>query len=138
MKISWARIITIALIAELLIFSIYCLIIRYAGSLSRPIKIAYGFSIEPLALLNFFVLMFLAGLWVTRRIRSRSVLHGALVGVAACLVYLIYNILLIMKGNLPYDYGIGALQSFVVKIPAGALGGYFGRQLIRRSPRPYA
>ena len=35
------------------------------------------------------VMTFLAALWVSRRLESRFVLHGAVVGLTACLIYLV-------------------------------------------------
>jgi hypothetical protein len=41
-----------------------------------------------IVLLDILIVMFLAGLWVVRKIESRFVLHGVLVGIAANLVTL--------------------------------------------------
>jgi len=122
MRIRWVRILVAAVCSELLIFSIYCLALRYARSV-----------LEPIAFLDFFGVAFLAGLWVTFRIRRGCLLHGTLVGVTACVLYVVGCLPWILNGQLPFDYGIGALQSFAIQIPGSALGGYVGRQFKKKS-----
>jgi len=123
MKIHWIRILVAAICSELIIFAIYCLALRYAGPL-----------LEPMAFLDFFGVAFLAGLWVTFKIRHGCLLHGTLVGVTACILYVVGCLPWILNGQLPFDYGTGALQSFAIQIPGSALGGYVGRQFKKRRP----
>ena len=60
---------------------------------------------------------FLASLWVARRLESRFVLHGALVGLTAALIYLVP----IMAGGIeqPPLYWVG----HGLKVLGGAVGG---------------
>ena len=114
-RIHWKRIFIAAIVSELLIFALYCLALLYARSILKPI-----------ALLDFFGVMFVAGLWVAHRIKSRFVLHGFLVGVVASILYVVAYVPWIVAGKIPYDYGLGAYQSFLVEMLGGALGGLVG------------
>ena len=120
-RIHWKRILLAAILSELLIYVIYCLAILYARSLLRPI-----------AFLDFFGLMFIGGLCVAHRINSYFVLHGALVGVAAIILYIIFYIPWIVAGIVPYDYGLGAYESFIVQALGSTLGGFVGGRLKNR------
>ncbi len=123
--IHWKRILITAILSELLIFVIYCLALLYARLHLRRI-----------AFLDFFGLMFLGGLWVAYKIKSHfvlhGVLHGALVGVAAIILYIISFIPWIVAGVIPYDYGLGAYESFIVQALGSTLGGFVGGRINRR------
>lgn len=119
-RIHWKRVFIAAIVSELLVFAIYCLALRYAR-----------FILKPIAFVDFFGVMFLAGVWVAHRLRSKFVLHGFLVGVVASLLYVVAYIPWIVVGKLPYDYGLGAYQSFLVAILGGTLGGLAGGNLKR-------
>jgi putative membrane protein (TIGR04086 family) len=62
---------------------------------------------------------FLAALWVCRRLESRFVLHGALAGLAATLIYLVP----IMVSGLPQPFIYWVAHG--LKILGGAAGGMF-------------
>jgi putative membrane protein (TIGR04086 family) len=65
------------------------------------------------------IVTFLAALWVGRRLESRFVLHGALVGLAATLIYLVP--VLAVGQTQPAVYWVG----HGLKILGGAAGGMF-------------
>ena len=73
-----------------------------------------------------FVMCFLGALWVCRRIESHFILHGALVGVVAALIY----IALTRAQSEPFAY----ILAHVLKLVGGACGGYVAHR--RRSPSP--
>jgi hypothetical protein len=81
MKINWKRVVIAAIWSELVLTVIY-IAVRYA--ISAGLSSDFGISIITL---DWFGLMFLGGLWVTRRIESRFVLHGLLVGIVASILY---------------------------------------------------
>jgi hypothetical protein len=122
----WARIIIAAICTELLVFTIYILAQRYAKSV-----------LEIIALLDFCGLMFLAGIWVTRKSHSRFLFHGAMVGVVACVLYILCCLPWILSGRLPFDYAFGTYQAFAVQIPASAAGGYISQRMRMAKHRPY-
>jgi putative membrane protein (TIGR04086 family) len=70
-----------------------------------------------------FVMCFLGALWVGRRIESRFILHGTLVGVVAALIY----VALTRAQPEPLAY----LLAHALKIVGGACGGFVAQR--RRS-----
>ena len=73
-----------------------------------------------------FITCFLGALWVCRRIESRFILHGTLVGVVAALIYLA----LTRAQPEPAAY----ILAHALKLVGGACGGYVAER--RRSPSP--
>jgi putative membrane protein (TIGR04086 family) len=73
-----------------------------------------------------FVTCFLAALWVCRRIESRFILHGTLVGVVAALIY----VALTRAQPEPAAY----ILAHALKLAGGACGGYVAQR--RRIPSP--
>lgn len=73
-----------------------------------------------------FVMCFLGALWASRRIESHFILHGALVGVVAVLIY----VGLTRAQPEPFAY----IVAHALKLAGGAYGGFVGRG--RRSPSP--
>ena len=63
-----------------------------------------------------FITCFLGALWVCRRIESRFVLHGTLVGVVAALIY----VALTRAQPEPFAY----IVAHVLKLVGGACGGF--------------
>jgi putative membrane protein (TIGR04086 family) len=105
-KLHLGRIITAGLLAEIaLILAIVPLGLRLGDAFLR-------YSAPP----GSFVTCFLAALWVSRKITSRFVLHGILIGVVAALFYLA---LTRFKPE-PLAYVI----AHILKLAGGATGGY--------------
>src|SRR6266852_6616116 len=73
-----------------------------------------------------FVMCFLGALWVGRRIESRFILHGTLVGVAAALIY----VALTRAQPEPFAYIVAHAR----KLVGGARGGFVAQR--RRSTSP--
>jgi putative membrane protein (TIGR04086 family) len=72
------------------------------------------------------VMTFLVTWWMARHIRSRLVLHGALIGVTACLLY----VALTLAQPEPPIY----IVAHGLKIAGGAIGGLLASR--RRGPAP--
>lgn len=70
------------------------------------------------------VVTFLAALWVARRLESRFVLHGTVVGLAAMLIYLIP--MLVAGADQPPAY----LVAHGLKVLGGVLGGLFAARRV--------
>ena len=103
-KIRWGRILLAAFFAELGIFALFI-----------PVLVKYGevpaqYIVPPLALL----MTFLFSWWAGRRIESRFVLHGILIGIAATLMY----VALTMAHPEPFIYYL----AHALKIVGGAAG----------------
>jgi len=75
-----------------------------------------------------FLMCFLGALWACRRIESRLILHGTLVGVAAALIY----VALTRAQPEPFVY----IVAHALKLAGGACGGFVAQR--RQSPSPQA
>jgi hypothetical protein len=79
-------------------------------------KLQIFMTLEP------YILFFLGGLWVARRIESRFILHGLLVGIFAnVLIAIIFALLLVSLHGSPVPLRLGAVRNFEVamlSIPA--------------------
>ena len=116
-KIHWGRIVLGGLLAELALFVAIV-----------PIGLRLGDTfLKYVAPPGSFVVCFFGALWVGRRIQSRFVLHGLLVGVIAALFYLA----LTRFQPEPPAYVI----AHVLKLAGGAVGGYLAqRKRVTESP----
>ena len=113
-RIHWARILVGGLLAEVaLIIAIVPLGLRLGDNFLR-------YSAPP----GSFVTCFLGALWVARRIESRFILHGTLVGVVAALIY----IALTRAQPEPLAY----IVAHALKLGGGACGGLVVQR--RQSP----
>ena len=113
-RIHWIRILLGGLFAEVaLIIAIVPLGLHIGGDFLL-------YTAPPGSLLT----CFLAALWVGRRIESRFILHGTLVGVVAALIYLA----LTRAQPEPFAY----IVAHALKLAGGALGGFVAQR--RQSP----
>jgi len=80
MKINWKRVVFAAIWSELLLLAIYVPTIRYG-------MVFPAFIILAILVLVFLGPLFLGGLWIARKIESRFILHGVLVGIFANVLY---------------------------------------------------
>jgi hypothetical protein len=77
-KIHWIRVILAGFLAELCVFAIVFPTLHFFGERAFLASILIASALMP----------FLFAIWVGRRIESRFLLHGALVGLVAALFYL--------------------------------------------------
>jgi putative membrane protein (TIGR04086 family) len=114
MRIHWERILIVGILSELLLCAIYLPAQKYAaGSI-------FGIVVAVLAWLGS---MFLGGLWVTRKVKSRFILHGFLVGIVASIVWFILEPIIMPGGQ--YLWMI-ELRAAVFKILVCMAGAYVG------------
>jgi len=105
-RIHWLRILLGGFLAEV---SVIALVI--------PISLLFGKKTVPyVALLGSLLACFVFAIWVGRRLNSRFVLHGILVGLVATLIY----VALTRGGPEPLAY----LVAHALKILGGAAGGF--------------
>ncbi|SRR6266542_759344 len=76
-KLRWGRIFVGGFVAELLVFAIVFPVLYFFGQRAFLASILISSAGMP----------FICAVWVARRIEARFVLHGALVGVVAALIY---------------------------------------------------
>jgi putative membrane protein (TIGR04086 family) len=113
-KIHWLRIILGGLFAEVaLIIAIVPLGLHIGGNFLL-------YTAPP----GSFIACFFAALWVARKIDSRFILHGTLVGVVAALIYLA----LTRAQPEPFAY----IVAHALKLLGGAFGGFIAQR--RQSP----
>jgi len=113
-RIHWGRILLGGLFAEVaLILAIVPLGLRLGDNFLH-------YTAPP----GSFITCFLGALWVDRRIESRFVLHGTLVGMVAALIY----VALTRAKPEPLAY----ILAHALKLVGGAFGGFVAQR--RRSP----
>jgi hypothetical protein len=76
--LRWRRVLVGGFLAELLVFAIVFPVLYLFGQRAFLASIPIASALMP----------FIVAVWVGRRIQSRFVLHGALVGVVAALIYM--------------------------------------------------
>ena len=102
MKIRWARIVIGAFLLEAALFVTLI-----------PIQLVFGYQVFFAAVpIGCAVLGFLFGFWVVRKVPSQFVLHGALVGILATLLYL--GLCMMGPGSLPAAVAVYGLILFMV------------------------
>ena len=110
LRIHWLRILLGGLLAEVaLILAIVPLGLRLGETFLH-------YTAPP----GSFVMCFLGALWVGRRIESRFILHGTLVGVVAALIY----VALTRGQPEPFAY----LVAHALKLMGGACGGFVAQR----------
>lgn len=120
MKINWGRILNAGLVAEILLILIYQFIVQLYGR---------GMVAAVFVIAGCFVFMLVGALWVGRKIESRYILHGFLVGIVAVIYYVVRTLPDVVSGQYVENYWLSALAGHTPKILGGMLGGYLaGRQ----------
>ena len=127
MKINWKRAVIAAIWSQLLLFAIHFLAVKYIGPATG---IAIGTTI---ILLNWFGTPFWGGLWITRKIESRFVLHGVLLGVIVSLLGLPLIPIVYPQQAITPQIRATILLSDALKILGGMAGAYVGGRLRKRS-----
>ena len=125
MKINWGRALNAGLVAEILLLLIYEFVVRLYGRGLVTSVIVIGGS---------FVFMLLGALWVGRKIESRFILHGFLVGVMAIAYYVIRSLPVVFDGEYPMNYWLAALYGHTPKLLGGIVGGYIAGRLRKKAP----
>jgi putative membrane protein (TIGR04086 family) len=105
MKLRWGRIVIGAVLTEVALIALVIPIQMLAGDA------AILYIVAPAC----FIATFVFGLWVARKVEANFILHGALVGVLASLIY----IALTWNQTLPLIFHL----SHLAKILGGAAGG---------------
>ena len=78
-ELHWGRVLIAGVFAELLVFAIVFPTLYFLGQLAFLASILIASAVMP----------FVFALWVGRVLESRFVLHGALVGLVAALLYMV-------------------------------------------------
>jgi putative membrane protein (TIGR04086 family) len=123
--IHWGRIFLAAFLAEMSIMVVFFVLLA-AATLAGVPELAQPESTLDLidAMVASFVMMFLYTLWVGRRIESRFVLHGALIGVTAALLFT--TLIFVLNGS-PAQHPL-YLVAHCLKVIGGIAGGVVASQ----------
>jgi len=137
MKINWIRIVFAAIWSELLLIAIYVPTMRYG-------MVFPAFIILAIRVLVFLGPMFLGGLWIARKIESRFILHGVLVGIFSNVLYVaLVPVISLLIGRQymsqaqkmdPQVVLILGIIFVLLKILGAAAGAYVGGRLRTQSP----
>lgn len=131
MKIKWIRVLIAGIWAEALLLVVRIPIRLYFGA-APPIYIG---------VIVWFVPMFLGGLWVAKKLESRYILHGVLVGIVANIVFLPMGLLssmilpaTITDPNVQISnllMVIVFIAAILVKILGSVFGSYIGGKTLK-------
>ncbi len=123
MKINWERVLNAGLVIEILFIGLYQIFTSFhgMGDWANYIFVVIGS----------FVFMLLGALWVARKIESRFILHGFLVGVVAVVYYVIRSLPDALSGEYQ-DYVQWFIIGHTPKLLGGIVGGYLAG---RRKPK---
>jgi hypothetical protein len=124
MKINWGRILNAGLVAEILLLLIYQLVVLRYGR---------GTASGSIATAGCFVFMLLGALWVGRKIESRFVLHGFLVGAIGVVYYVVRSLPDVLSGEYPMNYWRAAVYGHTPKLLGGLVGGYLAGKRKRKA-----
>jgi hypothetical protein len=122
-RILWGRILLGGLIAEAVLIGI-----------AIPLSRAGQQPVIYEALVGSFVMPFVLALWVGRRLASRFVLHGVLIGAAATLIYLALGEAGRRWGPPSDPQPFAYTVAHGLKLVGGALGGMVARRRAARAP----
>jgi len=120
MKMNWGRVLNAGLIAEILLLLIYQLTVQRFGRGTASSVVVIG---------GCFVFMLVGALWVGRKIESRFVLHGFLVGVVAVVYYVIRSLPNVISGEYPMNYWEAAVVGHTPKLLGGIVGGFIAGKM---------
>ena len=115
MKINWGRVVNAGLVIEILFIGLYQIFAALHGEADYA---NYVFVV-----VGSFFLMLLGALWVARKIESRFILHGFLVGVIAVVYYVIRSLPDAVSGQYS-DYVQWFIIGHTPKLLGGIAGGY--------------
>lgn len=115
MKINWGRVVNAGLVLEILFIGLYQIFAALHGEadLANYIFVVVGS----------FVLMLVGALWVARKIESRFILHGLLVGVVAVVYYVIRSLPDALSGQYQ-NYLLWFFVGHTPKLLGGIVGGF--------------
>jgi len=120
MKINWGRVVNAGLVLEILGIGVYQIFAALHGEADQADFI--------FVVVVCFVFMLVGALWVGRKIESRFILHGLLVGVVATIYYVIRSLPDVLSGQYE-NYIQWAIIGHTPKILGGIVGGYIAGKL---------
>jgi len=134
-ELHWGRIVVAGFLSEVAVFAIFLLLLLAATLAGVPEVAKPMTTLDYIdALVGSFTMVFLFTLWAGRRIESRFILHGALVGVVGILLFAIMWIPTTGSLAQPAAYVV----AHILKIVGGIAGGLVVERRRRRIRSPEA
>jgi hypothetical protein len=127
--IRWTWVVGAAFLSEVAVLGVFFLLLL-AATLADVPEIAKPMSTldNVDALVSSFVVVFLFAVWVGKRVDAEPVLHGALIGVVAALLFTIMWIATTRSFSQPLWYVV----AHALKVLGGICGGLLAQRRVRR------
>ena len=119
MNINWGRVVNAGLVAEILLLLVFQFFVQAYGR---------GIAARVIVIGGSFLFLLVGALWMGRKIESRFILHGFLVGVVAIVYYVIMSLPDVLSGEYS-NYWVIALWGHTPKLLGGIVGGYIAGRL---------
>ena len=119
MNINWGRVVNAGLVAEILLLLVFQIFVQAYGR---------GIAARVIVIGGSFLFLLVGALWMGRKIESRFILHGFLVGVVAIVYYVIMSLPDVLSGEYS-NYWVIALWGHTPKLLGGIVGGYIAGRL---------
>ena len=119
MNINWGRILNAGLVSEILLLLVFQFFVQAYGR---------GIAARAIVIGGSFLFLLVGALWMGRKIESRFILHGFLVGVVAIVYYVIMSLPDVLSGEYS-NYWVIALWGHTPKLLGGIVGGYIAGRL---------
>jgi len=130
-RIRWTWVVGAAFLSEVVVIGVFFLLLLAATLAGSP-EIAKPMS--PLdnvdALVSSFVVVLLFAVWVGKRLEADYVLHGALIGVVAALLFTVLWIATTPAFAQPFWYVV----AHTLKVLGGICGGLLAQKRARQRP----
>ena len=126
-RIRWGRALLGGLLMELILFAITGLFYGLGRIVDLPRFVLPATAIAAI----------LAGMWVARRV-ERPVLHGALAGIAAILLYVVLAVIGALVAPEQADYTTALSPAYLASHALKVLGAMAGAWLVARRRNPLA
>ena len=128
-RIRWTWVVGAAVLTEVAVLGVFFLLLLATTLAGKP-EIAKPMSTldNVDALVSSFVVVFLFALWVGRRVGAEPVLHGALIGVVAALLFTVMWIATTRSLAQPLWYVV----AHALKVLGGICGGLLAQKRARR------
>ena len=124
-RIRWLWVLAAAFLAEAIVLVIFFLLLGIAILAGVPEIAAPMSTLDNIdAMVSSFVMMYLMTLWLRKRIESDFVLHGALVGVTAFLLFTVMWVSTTGTWAQPLPY----IAAHCLKVAGGVAGGLVLKQ----------
>lgn len=130
-NIHWGRVVAAAFLSEVAVLAIFFTLLLAAKLAGKPAIASPMSTLDYIdALVSSFVMVFLFTLWVGKRIESGFILHGALIGIVATLLFTVLWVSTTPAWSQPPLY----MLAHALKVLGGIAGGLVVARRRQRAP----